>query len=359
MRVLHMIPDIGIANGVMSAVLNFAKAMPEDIVFDVVYFHETEMTRKSDIEELGGKVYKIRKPSPGQIKSKELTKFFNEHKGEWSALHIHAPHFAVFIAPYAKKAGIKKICVHCHSTDYSLKGNSKRNELLSLYSKYFVKDKFACSKLAGKFWYGNKPFTVINNAIDCRKFAFSEEARQQKRKELGITDEKVFSHIGRTDIPQKNHTFLLSVFAQIKKSQKSKLLLIGAEPTDELEKLCRENEMIEDVLFLGMRSDISELLSASDVFLFPSTKEGLPVSLIEAQASGLPVLMSDSVTDEVCVTDSVSKLSLNEDISLWSDKAISLISAGRYDTFDKLFSSRWDISKLTDILSSYYGGNND
>ncbi len=352
MRILHMLPDIGIANGIMSAVLNMAKAMPEDIVFDVVYFHETEKTRKDDIEALGGRVYKINKPSLSGLLNSDVKELFNNHKGEWDALHIHAPHFAVFIAPYAKRAGIEKICVHCHSTEYSLKGNSKRNKLLSEYSKAFIDKRFACSEKAGKFWYGDKPFTVINNAIDCKKYEFSEPVRKRVRELFGFTDEKVFCHIGRSDIPQKNHRFLLEIFSEIQKLAPSKLLLIGAEETEELHNLCTEYGISGSVFFLGLRTDVNELLMASDVFLFPSTKEGLPVSLIEAQASSLPVIMSDSITDEAVVTDLVKTVSLNEASRVWAEVCISSINKSKRN--GSLINSAWDISAISDVLSDYY-----
>ena len=355
MRVLHMIPDIGVANGIMSAVLNFAKAMPDDIKFDVVYFHQTEKTRQDDIEALGGKVYKINKPSPKDIFSMSLDSFFEEHKGEWQALHIHAPHFAVFIAPAAKRAGIEKICVHCHSTEYSLKGNSKRNKILSLYANEFIKDKFACSNNAGKVWYGNKPFTVINNAIDCSKYAYSEEKRAEIRTELNLGDSFVVGHIGRCDIPQKNHPFLIKVFAEIVKQKPySTLLLIGAEEDEKIVQLCNELNVYDKVKFLGFRNDIDKLLSACDVFIFPSTKEGLPVSLIEAQAAGLPILLSDSVTDEVCVTDLVTMCSLDESAAKWAEKAIDICRSNRQNTFEHMKRSGWDVSNAFVCLINYY-----
>ena len=101
------------------------------------------------------------------------------------------------------------------------------------------------------------------------------------------------------------------------------MLLMGAEKTKELDTLCRELDIEGSVRFLGSRTDISELLQACDVFLFPSTNEGLPVSLVEAQASGLPVVMSDSVTREVVVSDEVELLSLSDTPSLWAESCIS------------------------------------
>ena len=353
MRVLHMVPDIGVANGIMSVVLNFAKAMPPDVRFDVVYFHETETTRKADIEALGGRVFKIDKPP----KSDALKALLHAHKGEWQALHIHAPHFAVFIAPLAKREGIKKICVHCHSTEFSLKGNGKRNELLSRYAKYNVKDKFACSKLAGNYWYGNKPYTVINNAIDCAKYRYDASKRAAVREAMGLQDCFVVGHIGKTDIPQKNHSFLLTVFAEICKIKSNAvLLLMGGEETAELKAQCRDLNIESKVHFLGFRNDIPELLQACDVFLFPSTREGLPVSVIEAQAAGVPVLMSDSVTDECAVTDLVRTKPLTENASVWAEQCVTLSAIPHTDTYETMYSAGWDLASISATLMSYYGG---
>lgn len=357
MRVLHMIPDIGISNGIMSVILNYAKAMPDDIKFDVVYFADKPETKQAEIEALGGKVYKISPPSPKSAIKGEMDKFFKAHKGEWEVLHINAPHFTVFIAPAAKRAGIKKICCHCHSTLFSLKPeNLKRNEMLNKPTKFLVDKKFACSKAAGDYWYG-KDYTVLNNAIDCEKYRFNEAIRNKVRAEFGLTDELVVAHIGRTDVIQKNHPFLLKAFAEIKKQQpNSKIMLIGATPTDETDKLCAEYGITDDVMFLGLRRDVNELLQGADVFLFPSTQEGLPVSVVEAQAAGLPVLMSDSVTDEVLVVDEATAMSLNESADKWAEKAITLSKLDKKDNFEIMKNAGWNIYDTTQQLIDYYRG---
>ena len=360
MRVLHMIPDIGVANGVMSVILNYFKAMPEDIKFDVCYFAEKEKTRQPDIEALGGRVYKINAPSPKGLIRRDMSRFFSQHKGEWQALHIHAPHFAVFMAPQAKAAGIQRICCHCHSSCYSLKGNPNRNRLLSLYSKYCIKAKFACGESAGRFWYGNKSFTVLRNAVDCARYSYNEEIRESVRGDMNLDGAFVIGHIGKTDIPQKNHPFLIKVFSEIKKTKKdSVLLLMGAEKTRELDILCRELEVEKSVCFLGSRTDIPDLLQACDVFLFPSTKEGLPVSLIEAQAADLPVVMSDSVTSEVIVSDKIDLLSLSDPPSLWAESVISSVQTERKNNLEKMKSSGWDVFSCAEKLKDFYTGGAD
>lgn len=355
MRILHMIPDIGISNGVMSVILNYAKAMPDDIKFDVIYFAEKDKTRKADIELLGGRVYKTDVPSPKSLLSGKMSEFFKQHKGEWQALHIHCPHFAVFIAPFAKAAGIKKIAVHCHTTEYSLSGNSRRNQMLSLYAKYFIKDKIACSNKAGKIWFGNKRFVVLNNAIDCKKYAFNSANRAKVRNRMNFKDSFVVCHIGKTNIKQKNHSFIFKVFSGIKKIKpNSKLMLIGAQQTDQTLLMCNELCIADDVMFLGVRNDVADLLQAADVLLFPSTSEGLPVSVIEAQAAGLPVIMSDSITNEVSVTDLVTVKSLNDSISSWVEECLKNCDLPRRNTTKALTDEGWNIFDTAKQLTLIY-----
>ncbi len=350
-----MIPDIGISNGIMSVILNYAKAMPDDIKFDVVYFADKPETKQKEIEELGGRVYRINPPSPKGTLKGDMDKFFKAHKGEWEALHINAPHFAVFIAPMARRAGIKKICIHCHSTLFSLNPNNlKRNELLYKMGRGFADKKFACSKTAGDYWYG-KDYTVLNNAIDCEKYRFNQNVRNSVRDNLGLTDELVVAHIGRTDIPQKNHPFLLKVFAEIKRQRENAvLLLIGADKIEVLDWLCRKHGIENSVMFLGVRRDVSRLLQGADVFLFPSTREGLPVSVVEAQASGLPVIMSDTVTDEVIVTDNAVMMSLDEAPEKWAHTALELSSIDRKNNFEIMKSAGWNIFDCANQLVDYY-----
>lgn len=344
----------------MSVILNYAKAMPDNITFDVVYFlnnKDNSKTRQADIEALGGRVFKIDPPSPKDLLTGKMNGFFAEHKNEWSALHIHCPHFAIFIAPYAKRAGIKKIAMHCHSTWYSLKPeNNFRNKMLYKAGSHMVDKKFACGKAAGRFWYGSdNKFTVLPNAVDAKILRFNEEVREQKRQELGISDKLVVGHLGRVTPPQKNHEQILKVFAKLKeRCDNSVLLLAGAIENEALGTLARELGIYDSVSFLGNRSDVPELLQAFDVFLFPSLWEGLPVSIVEAQAAGLPVLMSTAVTDEVCATDRIESLSLDESTDVWADRLYSLASIERSDTYEQIKSHGWDIFDCGQRLAGYY-----
>ena len=230
MRILHFVPDIGVANGVMSVVLNYFRAMPEDIKFDIMYFKECERDRRAEIEALGGRVFRINTPGIKSFVSSELDGFFEEHKGEYAAVHIHAPYMTCLIAPKAKKHGIKKVAAHCHSTLFSLNpDNLRRNQLLNLPTRFLADKLFACGREAGRYWYGkDSRFTVLPNAIDCASYAFSSEKRSAARDEFGIGDSTlVVGHVGVTSPPLKNHPYLLRVFAEIKKEHPDAVLLMA------------------------------------------------------------------------------------------------------------------------------------
>lgn len=356
MRVLHVVTDMRIANGVMSVVMNYASHMPEDVTFDVVYFKDFPENRKDDIEALGGKVYRLSRPGLKTFIKSDWNGFFKSHKGEYEAVHIHSPHLACMIIPIAKRYGIKKIAVHCHSTWYSLFPKNKfRNMLLSIPVKHMKVQRIGCGRDAGEFWYGKDNFKVLPNAVDCAKFRFDGKKRRDLREKAGYEDTFVVGHLGRVSPPQKNHPFLLRAFAEIcKKRPDSVLLMIGADETDELSALAESLGIKDKIRFLGQQKNVPDLLCLMDVFVFPSLYEGLPVSVVEAQASGLPVVMSENVTDEVVCTDSTARLSLDKDPAVWADTAIELSALGVRDTYAQMVSSGWEISESAKVLEGFY-----
>ena len=169
--------------------------------------------------------------------------------------------------------------------------------------------------------FGKHKFQIMNNAIDAKKFIYNEEVRKQKRVELGVEDKFVIGHVGRFNL-QKNHEFLVKRFADFAKTNEDAILvLIGnGELQEKIKEMAKEYGIETKVKFLGLREDIPQLLQAMDLFLFPSLFEGLPVTLVEAQAAGLPCVISDMITDEIMITDQISKVSLSGNTSLWNQE---------------------------------------
>ena len=157
--------------------------------------------------------------------------------------------------------------------------------------------------------------------------------------------------------PQKNHTFLIDIFeAVVKKNPNVKLLLIGeGEGKETIIKKVHELGLEDKVIFTGMRSDVNELLQAMDVFLFPSLYEGLPVTMIEAQAAGLPCVMSDQISEECIVTNGlVSAENLNESPEIWAEVVLEQKDIIRENHSDEIIEAGYDIESATYNIQKFY-----
>ena len=227
----------------------------------------------------------------------------------------------------AKNAGVKKRIVHSHNSSVdSIKG-LVNHLLCSLFVRYdffnLVTKRFACSKVAGEYEFGKKTFKIINNGIDTNAFAFSLEKRERIRKELGLSDQGVvFLHVGRIS-RQKNTDFMLRTYIKFASQNKDTALIVAGGVDDnpaELEKVkktLRENNDTENIKWLGLRTDISDLMSGADVFFLPSLFEGLPIVAVEAQCSGLFCVFSDKISTEVELSKNVAFVPLGNDIDDW------------------------------------------
>ena len=203
--------------------------------------------------------------------------------------------------------------------------------------------------------FGKHKFQIMNNAIDAKKFIYNEEVRKQKRVELGVEDKFVIGHVGRFNL-QKNHEFLVKRFADFAKTNEDAILvLIGnGELQEKIKEMAKEYGIETKVKFLGLREDIPQLLQAMDLFLFPSLFEGLPVTLVEAQAAGLPCVISDMITDEIMITDQISKVSLSGNTSLWNQEIAKYRYSKRKNTIEDIIEHGFDIEKNARWLEEFY-----
>ncbi|WP_075983035.1 glycosyltransferase family 1 protein [Bacillus massilinigeriensis] len=360
-RILQIVSSLSVSSGVMGVIMNYYRHINRNkIQFDFLYFIEDEKNHKDEITELGGNYYLLRKPS---IKSyTEYKSFFKENARKYSAVHLHEVYLNSIILPIARKYKIKHLITHVHTTKFSDKRlNAIRNKILCLPIKGQANKFLACSRPAGELYYGKKASNdgrviVINNAIYCEKFKYNELVRNQKRKEMGLEDNLVIGHIGRFN-EQKNHMFLIDIFKDIKwQKEKAKLILVGNGPLltkvkEKVERLGLKN----DVLFLGQRNDISDLLQVMDVFVLPSLFEGLGIVLLEAQCSGLPCYASDVVPQEANVTDNFHYLSLNDKSKKWATEILSAKSENdRSVSYLKVMKYGFDIIEESKKLENLY-----
>ena len=334
------------------------------IQFDFLCHNRIEAAYTEEIRSLGGKLYCVRGMSHGgpYKYEKRLYDFFINHK-EYRIVHAHMNDLNGVILKQAYKAGIMNRFSHSH-TVYRHKNilYTLKFLLFRIYVNKYTTCAFSCSKLAGEQLYTGRlkeTFSVIPNAIDVDRFRFNNEKRESTRNDLGIGNGPAIGHVGRF-APVKNHTFILECFSEfLKYYPNARLVLIGK---GELENYIRNkavNLSINDkVLFLGNRTDVNYLLDAFDILLFPSIKEGLPVSVVEAQASGLQVLASDSISSDAEITDLYHNLSLAESAETWATKMNELYKNSknyeRISYANKVSEEGFDIRRTAVALSEIY-----
>lgn len=356
-RVLQVVTHMN-RGGLETMLMNYYRNIDRTKVQFDFLTHRPKNEKKDyddEIRSLGGKIYHMPVLNPfSRIYMKSLDEFFKEHK-EYKIVHSHLDCLSAYPLKMAKKNGVPVRIAHSHNTSqeknlkYLIKDYSKKQ--IPKYATHL----FACGKEAGEWMFGNHKFQIMNNAIDAKKFIYNEEIRKQKRQELGLDGKFVVGHVGRFNL-QKNHEFLIRCFKNFVKSNKDAvLILIGnGELQDKIKQQVKEYQIEDQVKFLGLREDIPQLLQAMDLFLFPSLFEGLPVTLVEAQAAGLPCIISDTITDEIMITDSISKISLNSNLEKWNQVILKYKDMKRVNTMSEIVAHGFDIEKNARWLEEFY-----
>ena len=372
-RILHVLGRLD-RGGAETMVMNLYRHMDRSrIQFDFVIHTEEICDYTEEVKGLGGRIFSMKpfRASTAMHYCRQWRRFFAQHS-EYRIIHGHMRSTASLYFLEAKKAGLITIA-HSHNTS-SGKGISALVKNMLQYPLRFQADYlFACSKWAGIWLYGkhaceSSKFHLLLNGIEPAAFRFNSTQREEKRKELMGTKavpqkgrQLVFLHIGRLE-QQKNHTFLLRIMKElISRYPQTQLWLCGVGPLEtELKKQAEELEIEKKVIFLGMRTDIPELMHAADGIVFPSLFEGLPVTLVEAQAAGLPILMSDTITREVVLTDLIRTLSLTQSPERWAQEALEMTAGntpdrqGREAYADLIGRSGYDVSENAETLAQFY-----
>lgn len=330
-RVLHrgMSYNYG---GMETFIYNIYKNIDKSkIQFDFIVPENTKIAYENEIIKMGGRIYKeICSTKSKPIKYLTYEKNFLKSHKEIQIIHIHecsCCNLSILKHAYRRKIPVR--ILHSHNNQYLFKRNVTNKIKEKYYKsnlKKFTTNLFACSEDAGMWMFGDLDFTVIHNAIDCEKFTFNLIERNKIRRELKLENKIVYGHVGRFH-DQKNHTFILDIFYEIvKKRSNAILLLIGdGENRKAIMNKIDKLKLNSNVILLGLKSNIPEYLCAMDVFLFPSLYEGLGISLIEAQASGLISFASEKVIpQEVKITDLVNFISLNLSAKEWAEKIMDV-----------------------------------
>lgn len=375
-RILQVISTLNVGSGIAHFVMNYYRKMvSNEIQFDFLLFEDVPNSFKEEVQSLGGNIYYISAPTVLTLSSykKSVREFFIKNKQAYNVIHIHEILVQKYICKYAKKYNECSIFIHSHNTKFVTFDNSQsilkaslqyvikklRNVVLLAHIKKNADFYLACSKEAGIALYGKKivdkndHFYLIKNSIDLDQYAFNTSIREAYRKKFQITEDQiVLMNVGRL-CEQKNQVFLLDVFLKIVEKNKQYCLFLVGEGQHRklLEHRIHESGLENNVKILGNRLDIPQLLQMADLYVFPSTFEGLGISLIEAQANGLTCISSNHVPQEACVSNQVTFIELNQ--LCWVDSILSA-QLERKDTRQMIKECGYDLNDAVVQLKMLY-----
>lgn len=317
-------------NGTENFIMNvFRRLDPSKISFDFLIFDDSKDGFYDEIIKTGSKIYIINPRNKGFLSyHRDLKRFFRLHANEYDGVHMHGTSLTT-LAPleFAKRYNIPLRMMHMHGTNCMGFHNKFLHKLNKFRITRLATHLLSCSTKAAIWGYGNRNSLIIPNGIDYIKFGYNQVQRQIIRQELGIKkDEKMAIHVGMFK-EVKNHKFLIEIMDFIKKQdEKVILLLTGTGPLeDNIKNLVKEKNLKENIKFLGHREDVANLLSASDICIFPSFHEGFPFALLESQANGLPVVASTGVPVEVKISENFYFIDLKEGPEKWAEKITEVL----------------------------------
>lgn len=328
--------------------------------FDFLVHRSEEGAYEEEIRQMGGRIYRAMPIRPNSYHKyfKFLDDFFKEHASEYIAVHGHIQENSGFAFKYAAKYGIlNRICTS-HIADLPLDYKYPFRMYALRFLNKFVTMRIACGDKAGKTLYGKRPFVVLHNAIDSSLFRYDENVRNEVRNELGIGDSFVIGNTARFCFV-KNHIFMLDILSEIIKTKKDVVMLFlgDGEERPKIERQIEEKHLQKYVRLLGVRPDVYRIIQAYDIFLFPSKLEGLPVSVIEAQAAGLKCFLSDIIDNSVDLTGDITFMSLDKSPAEWAERIVSGIPYTRKDNKEKIVEAGYDVEdNIGKLLALYTQG---
>ncbi|MDY2682245.1 MAG: glycosyltransferase family 1 protein [Faecalibacterium prausnitzii] len=319
-KVLMLVPNLFVANGVASFVMNYLRNLNHDEVqVDIASYKEGDSVYYAEVEAAGGKMFFL----PGIKNLPEHVKVCNKilSEGQYDIVHDNTLHISIPMMWCAKQAGVRVRILHSHNSKMGeTPAKAFRNRFFLPVLRSLATNYAACSQLAGRAMFEDQEFTVIPNVIQTEKYRFDPTMRKSVRQKMNATDKFVVGTVGRL-AEQKNPFFAIDVFkCLLKIVSNAEYWWIGDGPLEEAVKdYINQKGLSENVRLLGSRNDVVNLYQGMDMFFLPSLFEGLPVTGVEAQAMGLPMVVSDTVTKEMVYTDLVVYVSLNETKERWAD----------------------------------------
>jgi glycosyltransferase involved in cell wall biosynthesis len=293
-------------------------------------------------------------------------KDINKKYGPYDIIHSHLGNSGFHLF-WGKQANIPYRIVHSH-TDYNLmlKHLTFLRKIMIYTSRYLMKRYatagFAVSQPAaqhfGVGWSADPRWYLVHCGIDLSPFHI-EPDREKMRREFGIpADDLVIGHVGRMD-EFKNQSFILDIIKKIIKIEpNTSLILVGdGHLRSFLEEKAKKLGIEKKVIFTGVRSDVPILMKGlMDIFLFPSLYEGLPLTIVEAQAAGLPCVISDIIAKEGdIIGPHIHRLSIQQPVLKWAEKVLAISKKmNSRDSLKIVTQSTFNILTCKSTLEHYY-----
>lgn len=363
------IPGTGGTEAVMDNICR--EIDPKMFIIDFLFIGDisednSEFTKK--IKKAGNKVFYAPRLKDGIKQHRRAVKNVISH-GNYDIVHSHLDASGVEILEMAKVCNIKVRISHSHNTSHLIDTNSFIGKIHKLYLEgqrrrihRIATHYIGCSNAAGKWLFGEKilntdKYITLKNSIHLDEYTFSFARRETIRRKLGIENKIVIGHIGRFDF-QKNHPFLLRIFKKFVEIEPESIMLLAGDGEEKknIQKQSEELQIKDKIMFLGNIDYISDMLQACDLFLLPSFYEGLSIALVEAQASGLPCLVSDAVTIESNISGNVEFLGLDHNEGLWAKEIQKMIreKKSRLGVINIMKEAGFDIKTNITCLEKFY-----
>lgn len=368
-RVLHVLGGLSLG-GAESRIMDIYRNIDRDkIQFDFLV-HQNGGVRQpefydEEIQAMGGRIFILPKFKVYNYPAyrKAVKQFFAGHH-EYAVVQGHMTSTAAVYLPIAAKAGVPVTAAHARSAgvDKGIKGAATRLLRLPLLGK--ADYCFACSKEAGiavfgRKWERSRKAVTLPNAIAAERFVYDEAGRQALRTELGLDGCYVIGHVGRFHYA-KNHEYLIEIFASLKERLKQQgkraaLLLLGeGSGMEAVKRQAVSLGLSEDIFFAGNKKDVERYYQAMDYFVFPSRFEGLPGTVIEAQAAGLRCMVSDRITPEVGISPLVHFESIEESPEVWADYIMEHAWYERSNRYETIVKAGFDVKKQALQMEKFY-----
>lgn len=320
-KVLMLVPNLFVANGVASFVMNYLRNLNhEEVQVDIASYKEGDSIYYTEVEAAGGKMFFL----PGIKNLPEHVKVCNKilSDGRYDIIHDNTLHISIPMMWCAKRQGVPVRILHSHNSKMGeTPAKAFRNRFFLPVLRSLATNYAACSQLAGRAMFEDQEFTVIPNVIQTEKYRFDPTMRKSVQQKMNATDKFVVGTVGRL-AEQKNPFFAMDVFECLQKQvPNAEYWWVGSGPLEKsVQDYVNQKGLSENVRLLGSRDDVTSLYQGMDVFFLPSLFEGLSIVTVEAQAMGLPCVVSDVIPPEAEYTELLKRCSLQDSIEAWVEK---------------------------------------